>query len=187
MTLIAVARNKFVAGLKNAKNRPARHAYEVLPLEEALRRTWSTDAHCVTYVVGDPARAARSKQPRLTKLSVQDESVVAYTTCFFADVDNPDHGPWTPELRAEWDARWSSTPMLETAGAYLTAHGARIVQPLSTPVPIREVEPHLYQYLTRLREAGFAADMSCKDWTRHFRMPFVVRDGEPTTSTLYSI
>jgi hypothetical protein len=176
MVKIAVAKNKFARGLPHKKGAPA--CYEVLDLYEAMNREWKTsDAHCVSYVVGDPD-APPAMQQRITKKAVEDGIASAWTTCFMVDVDNPGHSPWTDELLEKAHEQYRTLTILATCGVYHTAHGRRIVQPIRKPIPVQEVEPYLMRYLLQLTREGLAVDMTCKDWTRHFRMPHVARSGE---------
>lgn len=183
MTLIAVARNKFARGLGHPKGAP--DAFELLDLREALDRSWSTDAHATSYVATYPEvlpaplkHPRPGRQHRLVKALYNGGTtgIRAHTTCFLVDVDNPGHSDWTPELFARAMEQYESTPILQTVGVYHTAHGRRIVQPLAEPIPVEDVEPYLLKYLTELQVAGLDVDMGCKDWTRHMRMPRVVRD-----------
>ena len=162
MTTIAVARDKFAKG-----DGPA--VYEQVELVEALERVYRSDAHLVGYVVGDGPM-----QSRLTKSSETDQAV---TTTVFVDVDNPGHAPWTPEATAAALERYRALPL--PAGVYHTAHGARFVLPLATPVPVVQAEALIRRALTTFAEAGIAVDWAARDWTRHFRCPHVVRAGRP--------
>jgi len=170
VTLIAVARDKFAKG-----DGPA--VYEQVELVEALERVYRSDAHLVGYVVGDGPM-----QSRLTKSSATDQAV---TTTVFVDVDNPGHAPWTPEATAAALERYRALPL--PAGVYHTAHGARFVLPLASPVPVLEAEALIRRALTTFAEAGVAVDWAARDWTRHFRCPHVVRAGRAFTSPLVDL
>jgi hypothetical protein len=164
-----------VASTKFEKAWPAsdRSEYEILDLETALARVYTTDAHLVTCVV----QTIATHQPRLRKASVGDYPLPVTTNVLFADVDNPSHAEWTPELLSALDG------VLQTEGLYLTKRGYRLVQPLVEPVPTRDVEPVLVAWLESLRaRIGPGVDMSCRDWTRHFRLPHVRREGKPYAS-----
>jgi hypothetical protein len=185
--LVAVTADKRVRGLSTT-NREVTLAYQVMPLAEALATSWSTDAHCVTYV-GAPVG---EWQPRINK-----DGLVLYpdpVTCnvLLADVDNPGHGDWTDELLASAELDRLDKPVLATTGWYLTKHGYRLVQPLAAPIPVTAVEDVLRRWLADLAAAGVDVDPGCRDWTRHFRMPHVVREvagpsdawGVPTNAQL---
>lgn len=149
--------------------------YLVVDLGNALEQVSRTDAHLVAYVLRDEHGSTLPKQPRVNKTglpSVRRRGFELWLDVLFADVDNPAHCDWTPELLAlatEQDAR------LDTAGVYYTAHGRRIVQPLTRPVPIDQAEGVLAAWLGQLEALGMHPDPACCDWTRHFRLPHVRR------------
>jgi hypothetical protein len=173
---VAVSRLKYAKGFKAGQEKDAKPIYEVQDLRQALTRVYTSDAHLVTYLID-----GMKKQPRLTKegLALFRETMNEpriTVECFFCDVDNPAHGPWTNELYIDAVALDTKLEILSTAGIYHTRGGRRIVQPLATPLEISEVEPHLHWWLIRLANAGLNVDFGCKDWTRHYRIPYVRRD-----------
>lgn len=173
MPKIAVAKNKYYKGF-NGVHQNIPEAYEILELSDALERTYHTDAHLVAYIVPSATR-----QPRINKLGLR-EFLKLYPVemeVFFADVDNPGHADWTDDMFTEAMERYDTFEILQTAGIYHTTHGARIIQPIDRRIPISEVEPYLRQWLDDLQDVGVDADEQCKDWTRHFRLPNVRRDG----------
>jgi hypothetical protein len=101
---------------------------------------------------------------------------------FFCDVDNTDHAPWTEELFADAMEQYESLEVLQKAGIYHTAHGRRIVQPIDSPIPVQEVEPYIRRWFLTLEQAGLRVDWACRDWTRHYRLPHVHRQGKPYRS-----
>jgi len=171
MTRVAVARGTRARGFDGVREK-VELAYEVLELGEALQREYRTDAHLVTYVV----RGAR-RQPRINKPGLPSFPQPVEVGVFFCDVDNPDHAPWTPETLGEALVQYDNLAVLQTAGVYHTAHGRRIVQPLAEPIPAGEVEPYIRRWFRHLEDAGLAVDWQCRDWTRHYRLPHVFRDG----------
>ena len=175
MTLIAVAPDKFSRGVgsPSAAIRPAPATYEQLELVDALERTYRTDAHLVGYILPTTNR----RQPRLTKTAPQETLDSASFTTIFIDADNPGHAAWTDELLEQAIARYATAPL--PFGVYHTAHGARFVMPLATPVLVRDAEPLIRRALSELDAAGLRVDWQAKDWTRHFRLPNVVRAGRP--------
>lgn len=178
MTLIAVCKDKFSKGFPNPAATPD---FEVLELCDALGREYSTDAHLVTYVVD---RA--SKQPRIKKSSLVKFGASIRVHCLFCDVDNPDHGDWTEALRSMAREREAELRVLQSVGVYETAHGLRYIQPIE-PVPVEDAERHLARWLDELRAAGVDADPTCKDWTRHYRLPNVMRGGARYRSPFVSL
>ncbi len=170
MTTIAIAAGKYATGF-DGTDREVSDAYEIVDLREALERTYTTDAHLVSYVV-----RGRSHQPRINKTGLAYFDGIVETTTFFCDVDNAGHGAWTDELVARAMREYETLDELATCGVYHTAHGRRIVQPLAEPILVANVEPYLNQWLLTLERAGIAVDRACRDWTRHFRLPHVRRD-----------
>lgn len=171
MPLVAVAKHKLYRGFDGVRqNIP--EAYEILELSDALEHTYQTDAHLVAYIVPGATRQPRINKPGLPSFEHPVEMEV-----FFADVDNPGHADWTDDMFVEAVERYDTLKILQTAGIYHTAHGARIVQPIDRRIHVSEVEPYLRQWLDDLHDAGVDADEACKDWTRHFRLPNVRRDG----------
>jgi hypothetical protein len=171
MTLVAVAPNKYSKGFKGTEDKiPS--AYQVLDLREALERVYRTDAHLVAYVVDGAVH-----QPRINKSGISSFPESVSVGVFFCDIDNPGHGPWTEELHEAAIRDYETIAELQTAGVYHTAHGRRIVQPIAEPIKVADVEPYLAGWLLGLERAGLCVDWDCKDWTRHFRLPHVRRDG----------
>jgi hypothetical protein len=168
---VAVAPTKFAKGF-DGTGREVPDAYEIVDLRAALERVYTTDAHLVTYVVEGAAH-----QPRLNKPGLPYFDRQVLTTAFFCDVDNPEHGEWTDELLERASIQTESLDVLRTCGIYHTAHGRRIVQPLESPIPVTKVEPYLRRWLLALESDGLAVDWACRDWTRHFRLPHVKRNG----------
>ncbi len=147
-----------------------------VPLEDALVATYTTDAHCFAWTV--PGMDAA---PRLTKAALDwftgAAGVVPEVAVFFADVDNPEHAPWSDALREDFERLWAACAPLQSAGVYFSKRGLRVVQPLAAPLPVTASEAYHRRWLRQLEAAGLAVDWACKDWTRYFRLPNVRRDG----------
>lgn len=169
--LIAVAPTKFSKGLGREGSRPD---YKKIELVEALETEYATDAHLVAYV---DTSTADNFQHRLRKedLAVHANPNAVQLTCVFVDVDNPNHAKWTDETRAAAIESYSRLPW--PMGVYHTEHGARFVLVLAHPIPVSRAEAVIYEVLRRLQQDGFAPDWHARDWTRHFRLPHVRRDG----------
>lgn len=152
----------------------AEASMRVLPLADALARRWPTEVHIAGYVLtrdGVPCET----QPRIAKDALawlRSEGFEVLTTCLLADWDTPDHVPWTPVLREEFDALWHTVPALQTCGVYLSPRGARLVQSLTKPVPVEQGEASLRAWLRSLVAAGLPRDIELvHDWTRLMRAP----------------
>lgn len=171
MSRVAVARHWRIPGFDGVREN-VREAYEILDLREALDRRYRTDAHLVAYVVPGAER-----QPRINKSGLPHFGRPVEMGVFLCDVDNPGHALWTDEMLAAALEQYDRLEVLQTAGVYHTARGRRIVQPFEEPIPVDEVEPYIRRWFLELERAGLVVDWSCRDWTRHYRLPHVVRDG----------
>lgn len=204
MTRIGVAPDKFAPGLQepghphkgapstydwrepagspmNLRRVPA--AYRVDDLEDALRATYATDAHLVTYVVREGG-APLLRQPRVTKDGLawlRSQGFEVSTSVLVADVDLPGHASWPSDEAARAECE-RVRALLVTAGVYATAHGYRVAQPIDRGLPVELVEPTLRGWFHELEARGLRPDWPCIDWTRHFRLPHVRRKGRPYRS-----
>lgn len=212
MTLIAVAADKFARGVDEpgapikgigsatydwreepgspGNTAPVFAHYEVLDLRKALEQRYSSDAHLVTYYLLSSDGVPLRRQPRIRKTALpwllsQGYSVEVDT--LFCDGDNPGHIGWTEELLDDFRNKLDSLEVLSTSGYYTTAHGYRFIQPLDEPVVAAEAERYIVGWLHELEDAGIAVDWGCKDWTRHFRAPYVRRDGRRTVSAMIDL
>lgn len=163
--------------------RGVRAYFGVCDLHDALSATYGTDAHLVTYVLtrdGEPV----DPHPRINKSALSwldGEGFEVSAGVLMADVDNPGHAAWTPDMLSGFRSRWLTDPA-PGAGVYLTAHGYRLVQPLDEPVSVAIVERYIAAWHAELRSAGIEPDSHCRDWTRLYRLPNVLRAGQPYVS-----
>ena len=136
---------------------------EDLPLLEALKRSYATDAYLVGYG-GSPG-------PRLTKSALTsflgDEASAPKLKVALVDVDSPGHSVpepgWTEEvLEAVPEA------FRPSLGWYRTPHGLRLVWKLSRPVSLFEADSFLKALHASL---PFQTDEGTADWTRLQRLP----------------
>ena len=204
--LVAVAPSKFSAGIDgiadgNITNLRGLHvdldAYEVLELRTALLATYASDAHLVAYTLRGGDGTIAPQQPRINKPGLVDVRALGRvaTNVFFADVDNLGHGTQA----AKWSSPEQAIEMvrevsrrLPTVGIYVTSSGLRLVQPLTCEVDVEDGEARLETWLTQIEAAlvglrllsDLAHLLECRDWTRHMRLPNVVRDGKPYPSPL---
>jgi hypothetical protein len=161
---------------------------EAVPIDEALEREWDGDAHFVGYhLVEDEGRAA--DMPRLRKEilgSLEREGVTVELSCLALDWDTPGHVPLTEKYLLEFCDKLAkvraSDPELDNVYAWYTSRaGARVVYVLDTPVGPDEFEARLGTLLYKYQSLGMEVDMSCRDWTRLYRLPKVRRDGKRTS------
>jgi hypothetical protein len=144
---------------------------DVMPLGVALRAVYEADSH---FQAGTVATFAR-----FTKAT---PGAVTMTAAVF-DVDGPGH-----IASSEWragESRKLSRLLAERPGlfVYQTRHGYRIVGVLGDTIEISSAEDAAAwkaRYLGAVEllaeRFGIAADRSCADHTRLFRLPHVVRD-----------
>jgi hypothetical protein len=166
-----------------AQNRAGTRALaHVVTLREALTTFYETHAHGLLYVLYGPDDRPVSPHPRLTKDSLEwlrEQGFSVRCPLLWVDIDNPKTNgkktPWTPETKAADQALRASKEVLRTAGFYYTRNGARIVQPLATPLEPEDLEDALHAWLHELAMAGLCPDERCKDWTHIFLLPRVMR------------
>ena len=185
--MLAVADTKYVNGVvKISDNAPGLH---LLPAHEAFGAGWQTDAHFVCYsVVGNNQTVfPRLNKPVLPRLRHMGADVHVNILAF--DYDNPNHAEWTPEL---YQVFWGK---LQTAGErwpiaqrwsllYTTKGGARLVYFLAEGVPADKAENKHRWMVNQFAAVGLDLD-HLSDWTRLFRLPYVMRDGKPTSEATY--
>lgn len=176
MSLVAVARHWRIPGFDGVRQN-VEAAYEVIDLCEALKNKYKTEAHLVAYVV-----PGMTHQPRINKPGLPHFEHPVEMGVLFCDVDNPNHALWTEQLFADAMEQYERLDVLQNAGIYHTAHGRRIVQPIDSPIPVQEVEPYIRRWFLTLEQAGLRVDWACRDWTRHYRLPHVHRQGRPYRS-----
>ncbi|CAK0753830.1 hypothetical protein CCP3SC1AL1_2030004 [Gammaproteobacteria bacterium] len=155
---------------------------DCMELAEAIHTHHKTDKFFTCYTVG-----GLNNWPRLSKQSLAsvEELVPVTMSCFAFDWDVPEHKPWTVEAFADFFALFDNLtdPHLKSwRYAYTSRHGARVVYTLSTPVSTKDGEQYIATLYTKFKDAGLHMDENCKDWTRLFRCPNVVRDGIDTST-----
>lgn len=161
------------------------------PLAALLERTWDCDAHAFAYTVaGDPWGWGAGRWPRLGVDALGPEARAvgdaAWLTSAWLDFDRVEHAPWAfgddrvgalAALRRAFPAAW----------VYDTTSGARVVHVLAEPVPLRWArwwlrgwvrEAGLRATAAGVADRGLVLDTTCGEWTRCFRLPYVVRGCE---------
>lgn len=191
--MIGVLPHPKIRGVRDIANDIAmfsdpRYLQEVLSVAEMLETEWQTDAHFTCYYVKGLDRWPRINKPALAGLLAEDNPVL--TDVFVFDYDLPGHAEWTPESLLEFAVALEAIekhsvllPVWHTL--YTTLHGARLLYRLSEPLPVAKAEQHLCWMIRLLGEAGLAVDPACKDWTRLFRCPRVLRDGTRSEASPY--
>lgn len=155
---------------------------------EAFSQAFDDDAHFVAYTIDE------DMQHRLDYGAIGRVPIVM--ALFVVDVEPANHAPRTKA----WDD--DQGPRIERAIAdgaffYSTRGGYRLVWKMAVGFGIetkQDAEDWKASYLGALAEVearyGIIGDKACKDWTRLYRLPFVVRDGvqqETETSDVLSV
>lgn len=185
--LVGVAEDKYVSGCNNLGDKAT--PLHPLPLEQALCTNYLTDAHFFTYHAVNTGAALwpRMNKPLLAKLRAAGAE--AMTQCMVFDIDNPGHTKWQDYCPVDGWLNWFHTQFLPAAppwaasycSLYTTRSGVRIVYALDRPIPVDDAENKHRWMVRMLVSAGLPVDKGCSDWTRCFRLPYVRRDGQPTT------
>lgn len=181
-----------IAGFDGTPNAVRLEAEWIAP---ALERIYKTDAHFVPYVVIDeqgteiPMRVNKLPRAGMTKSGIQilrENGLDVACTGIVLDVDAPKHvKALGPAIVREWAQEIAGRiPNGEPAGLYFTRGGMRLFWPYNVPIPPERHEIAVAQYVKRVADYGIDADPKCKDWTREFRLPnvmreFVGKDGKP--------
>ena len=175
-------------------------------LIEEWRDVWTTpydtDAHFVCYFL---TGTGQSRWPRCNKVllsKLREVDCDIQTQLLVLDFDNPGHVAWTEETLGQWLAQLALAADGEPLAwqwnvLYTTTNGARLVYVLDEAIPVDQAEGHHRWLCQRMREAGIAIDdidangfssdgreakarYPTSDWTRCFRLPWVMREGRPT-------
>jgi len=153
---------------------------------EACRYAWDTDAHAVGYYIPGEEALPRLKVAALRHLL--DAGVSPLMGWIFLDVDRPGHAPWpSPEaaettIGALLDRHGGPGGALATAGVYTTRAGFRLVYRPAEAFPVEVAGQWLRGFIRHLERAtGLTIDKVSREWSRCFRLPYVTRDGLPTS------
>ena len=151
----------------------------VLTMEAAFARRWPTDAHFVPYVLfgadGEPLKT----QPRVNKPGlawVKSQGLSVRVRSVWADLDNVGHGPWNEALTEVALEQARTVPALRDGVWYFTGRGRRVGALWDRWVDVEELERMLDAWHDALEAQGLTPDRTCRDWTRLYRCPWVVRD-----------
>lgn len=155
---------------------------EVMSLTDMLNRQYRTDAHFTCYnLTGFPQWPLLNKSI-LSEIREEEHDIVLAYMAF--DWDNDNHSEWTNDSITEFSNvihNCKDSTLNSWSAIYTTLHGARIIYTMSQTAPADEAEQHLAWMFHRFKENGFTRiDESCKDYTRRFRCPQVIRDNKPS-------
>lgn len=156
-------------------------------LKDALEKEFDSDAHLTCYVLKD--KDGNTGAIPLMKKSVlkqiQAEGGNLLTTCIGLDWDTPGHAPLTTEMLIDFLEKLLAGGALdERLGSwrayYTSRHGTRVFYELVEPVPVEDAEKYVTSIIKEWEKHNLHFDTNCRDWTRRFRLPKVVRDGLAT-------
>ena len=159
--------------------------FPLLDWKQALKTRYTTDAHVACYYV-----EGETELPRINKSAHQwliEEGKEPKVQWLLIDVDNPGHKEWeSAEQRQQAMDDLTINPLLEDAGIYTTRAGYRLLWRLEKPVLARHWKSFYNQFRKHLIDNGIPADTAetLAVWSTSFRLPYVTRDGQPTTSTM---
>lgn len=184
--------DRFVPSWPDPENPDTYVPLTATTLYEALHTEWPDDAHAVGYVVeGDDTQPRLNvKYQAVQRLRAEGQDVLMRV--LFVDFDNVPHEPW-PSAEAAKDAVDVLGALFPEAAVYATRSGLRAVWHLRTPVPTENWRSFASNFLAatvrpRVREV-FGGELDVDDvsreWSRMFRLPYVVRDGVPTKPSTY--
>jgi hypothetical protein len=159
-------------------------ADEHVPISEAIAREWEHDAHLTMYAACDDQGTAVF--PRINKrgssfvgdLLAQGGRVACSVLIF--DHDLPEKAEWTEDGLGEFVRFIAESDFHLPTYWYTTLHGSRFVYVLDEPVSHAEAEGLMLGIMRDALAEGLELDTACKDWTRLFRLPRVLRDGTRT-------
>ncbi len=161
-----------------------------MSLDAALTKQWPTDAHMAAYepvvIEGITIRLASG---------ALSEGIVVRVTALVFDVDDPVAHDQKTAARLEWREaeRAKQARLAEIAPGFVSydsKRGYRLIWRLEgvefTSPDDAELWKDFYTGAVAWLEehAGIKADPQCKDWTRLYRLPNVVRDGKPVRSAI---
>jgi hypothetical protein len=177
--------------------------WATLPAAEAFATVHKTDAHFTCYGVVNDEGALEERIPRLTKgvipLLEEYQLVRSATqvvgTAVALDYDLPGHGKWSPGHWAEFLRTMAQVttqrPLLGSPSLwYTTAGGCRFVWFLGQATPVEGaggLEDLLSGMVAAAHQAGLIVDPACRDWTRIFRLPRVLRRDKPPTEAVTDV
>lgn len=163
-----------------------------MDFEEAFETAYQTDAHFVCYQITGAGVETfpRLKKTILAQLRAIGADVVS--TLIVLDYDNPDHEPWLGRdqwgeflsklcaVSDSWPVAWDWSLL------YPTKNGARFIYVLKEPVPVDQIEAKIRWLCQQFTDRGiYIAVDQCIDWGHLFRLPNVMRDGDPTWDMPY--
>ncbi len=157
-------------------------------LREALDAVYKTPACITCYAFRDETSGETCDIPLFKKgieRELKENNCGVYSVAVGIDWDTPGHIPLTPALFELFCSDLSKAEKADNRLAtwmcmYTTRHGARLIYDLTIPVEVTDAESKFISMLQSFKTNGLDLDMDCKDWTRRFYLPKIVRDNIPT-------
>lgn len=182
--MITVFPDKFSKAYKGLPVRPGALTVGKSGSPDLLLDRYQTDAHFVCYSV--PGRSGIYRQAKAAVSAYLDRPEdMPFMHMMAFDLDLPGHRKWIDGdhidnelfLNSVSEYLRGNPDFFEGCGAYATRGGLRILVQLQNPVPVSHADSLLSQALDRISDMP-GLDKTCKDWTRMFRVPYCLRDGE---------
>ena len=176
MALVTLFPTKYGPGFISPALTPEPMVGARASLEDAFTERFETDAHFVAYVEDD----APARRLNLSTLGADDGGRPRLGV-LVADVDFPAHAEgWEDPSLAARAYGWIEAALerFPSLGVYSTLGGLRLVGVLAEPVEARFAASLIEKFHDELLSAGVEGlDLACRDWTRLYRLPYVVREG----------
>jgi len=158
----------------------------LMTFQRAFMEPHASDAHFVCYHPTDDSDSfPRLNKSRACLQALQGKATFAMVWMSL-DIDLPGHEKWSNDKRFSQQTWFSDqTQRIQTlaegriAGIYHTRGGYRLLWPLATPMAPAQWETMARELIAKFRAAGIPCD-DLKDWTRLFRLPWVLREGQQT-------
>ena len=155
-------------------------ALAIMPFMDAFLTHFKTDAHFVPYFLKSGDEFPRMNLPIAPRIRAQGDDIMAWGVVL--DYDNPGHTPHSPgtidALIGKLDAMAAEWPLaMQWTLFYQTRGGARLVYVFDSPVPVEQAAGVHRGLAAEFAKRGLpGVDQKVWDWTRCFRLPWVVRD-----------
>jgi putative DNA primase/helicase len=178
MHTVNVWPSRYVVGWDGDRTRPLPSVHPIVDFREAVFSVYDTDAHFCPAVL-----PTLEQQPRL-KMSGATPALLDSVrfTVLALDIDAPGH-----LATEEWWESTVQTIQQQPVGnglIYCTKGGIRVLYELPTPCTIKEYNDLHAQVRKAYEMFGVHVD-PLTDWTRCYRLPFVVRDGVRQSHPVY--
>ena len=185
MSLVSVWPHKIQSGWDTGldyRNKATGRTVPRFPLydaREALQTTWTTDAHFVPYRI--PGLDKGHTQPRINEAARREvltpRGIEPVLDLVVIDVDAPKTVDDVETWSLERIDRVLDSDIEDGCGWYVTRGGFRLLWEVAG-LPIKTYLDTLARVRAYLATLDVHADRLV-DWNRCYRLPFVIRDGEP--------